>query len=266
MKKGIVFLLIAMMFASCGEYNKILKSSDYEMKYDFAKRYYSEKKYSKAATLLEDVVPMFKGTEKAEEALYLLAQCYFESKDYQTAGQYFSTYYNNYPRGEYAELARYYSGYGYYLDSPDPRLEQSGTYKCISELQLFIEYFPRSEKVDEAQNMIFEMQDKLTEKELLSAKLYYDLGNYLANNYESAVLTARNAINEYPYSKFKEELSMLILKSRYEEAQKSVSEKQEERFRDVVDEYYSYLNEYPEGKYIKEAQRIFESSSKKIKD
>ena len=129
-----------------------------------------------------------------------------------------------------------------------------------------MEYFPRSEKVDDAQKYIFELQDKLTEKELLNAKLYYNLGNHFGNNYESAVITAQNAIRDYPYSKFKEELSMVILKSRYEEAILSVEEKQEDRFRDVVDEYYSFINEFPEGKYVKDAKRIFESASKKLND
>lgn len=266
MKKVLFFLLAGFLLASCGEYNKVLKTSDYEVKYEYAKKYYAEKKYSKAYTLLEDVVPMFKGTDKAEEALYLLAQSYYGAKDYTTAGQYFTTYYNNYPKGEYTELARFYAGYGYYLDSPDPRLDQTGTYKAINEFQLFMEYFPKSEKVDEAQKLIFELQDKLTEKELLSAKLYYNLGNYLANNYESAVITAQNAIRDYPYSKFKEELTMIVLKSRYEEAQFSVEEKQEERFRDVIDEYYSFINEFPDGKYAKEAKKIFESASKRIND
>ncbi|MEG1615682.1 MAG: outer membrane protein assembly factor BamD [Bacteroidales bacterium] len=266
MKKILLFLTIALTFASCGEYNKVLKSSDYELKYDYAKKSFENKKYTKAYTLLEDLVPIYKGTERAEEALYLLAQSYFGAKDYVTAGQYFTTYYTNYPKGEYTELARYYAGLGYYLDSPDPRLDQSGTYKAINEFQLFLEYYPKSEKVADVQRMIFELQDKLTEKELMNAKLYYDLGTYRANNYESAVITATNAIRDYPYTKFKEELFMIVLKSRYEEAQHSVDEKKEERYRDVIDEYYSFINEFPDGKYAKDAKKIFESASKKIND
>ncbi|MDO5569967.1 MAG: outer membrane protein assembly factor BamD [Bacteroidales bacterium] len=266
MKKGLFFILLLITFASCGDYNKILKSSDYELKYEYAKKYYAEKKYSKAATLLEEVVPFFKGQEYAEESLYLLAQSYYGSKDYVTSGAYFTTYYNNYPKGEYAELARYYAGYGYYLDSPDPRLDQSGTYKAINEFQLFLEYFPKSEKAENVQNLIFELQDKLAQKELLSATLYYNLGNYQGNNYESAVITAQNALRDYPYSKYKEDLAIIVLKSRYEEALNSVEEKQEERFRDVIDEYYGFANEFPESKYQKVARNILESSSKKIND
>jgi outer membrane protein assembly factor BamD len=140
------------------------------------------------------------------------------------------------------------------------------TVKAINELQLFLEYYPKSEKAADAQKYIFELQDKLTEKEYLSAKLYYDLGNYLANNYESCVITAQNAIRDYPYSKYKEDLNMLILKARYEEAVYSVEEKQADRFRDVIDEYYSFVNEYPESKYAKEAKKIFDDASKKVND
>jgi outer membrane protein assembly factor BamD len=266
MKKLLSILVAGFLLASCGEYNKVLKTSDYELKYEYAKKYYAEKKYSRASTLLEDVVPMFKGTDKAEESLYLLAQSYYGAKDYATSGMNFTTYYTNYPKGEYAELARYYCGYGYYLDSPDPRLDQSMTVKAINELQLFLEYYPKSEKAADAQKYIFELQDKLTEKEYLSAKLYFDLGNYLANNYESCVITAQNAIRDYPYSKYKEDLNMLILKARYEEAVYSVEEKQGDRFRDVIDEYYAFVNEYPESKYAKEAKKIFDDASKKVND
>ena len=120
--------MITVLLSACGEYNKILKSTDYEVKYTYAKKYFNEKKYSRSATLLEELVTIFKGTAYAEESLYLLAQSYYGMKDYQTASQYFNVYYSTYPKGEYAELARFYSGYGLYQDSPDPRLDQAQTY------------------------------------------------------------------------------------------------------------------------------------------
>jgi outer membrane protein assembly factor BamD len=163
-------------------------------------------------------------------------------------------------------LARFYAGYGYYLDSPDTQLDQSGTYKAIEELQNFLDYFPKSDKAMIAQNCIFELQDKLVLKELQSAQLYYNLGNYMGNNYESAVIVAKNAIKDYPYSKYKEPLEMLILKARYQEANQSVDYKKAERFRDVVDEYYSFINDYPESEYRKEADNIYEIAKKYIKE
>ena len=77
--KKVVFLLmmITVLLSSCGEYNKILKSTDYELKYSYAKKYFNAKQYSKSATLLDELVPIFKGTANAEESLYLLAQSYY---------------------------------------------------------------------------------------------------------------------------------------------------------------------------------------------
>ncbi|MGN0228842.1 MAG: outer membrane protein assembly factor BamD [Muribaculaceae bacterium] len=269
MKKNlnvIVALLSAAILSSCGEYNKVLKSTDYNYKYEYAKKAFEQGKYTQAYTILEDIVTVFKGTDKAEESLFLLGMSYYENKDYLSSGSYFRTYYQHYPKGKYTELARFYCGYGYYLDSPETQLDQSGTVKAIEELQNFLEFFPKSDKVSIAQNAIFELQDKLVKKELENATLYYNLGNFMGNNYESAVIVAKNALKDYPYSKYKEQLELLILKSRFQEANQSTDEKKEDRFRVVIDEYYSFINDFPESDNRHEADNIFKIASKHVKD
>ena len=225
--KKIVFvgILMAVVLASCGEYNKILKSTDYELKYSYAKKYFNEKQYAKSATLLDELVTIFKGTAYAEESLYLLAQSYYGQKDYQTASQYFETYYTTYPKGEFTELARYYSGYGLYLDSPDPRLDQSQTYKAIEQMQLYLEFYPQSERAAEAQEILFQLQEKLAYKELMATRLYFNLGTYMGNNYQSSVITAQNALKDYPYSKYREEFMFLMVRAEEEVALVSVEER-----------------------------------------
>ena len=257
-------VLLGAGLSSCGEYSKVLKSRDVGYKFDFARRAYDNKKYTQAATVLEDIITPLRGGPNGEEALFLLAMSYYENKDYLNSGVYFKTYYSRYPKGKYAELSRFYSGYGYYLDSPDPQLDQSQTIKAIEELQGFLDYFPRSERVTIAQNAIFEMQDKLTLKELQNAQLYYNMGNYLGNNYESAIITAQNALKTYPYSKYREDFELLILKAKYQEARQSIAEKQESRYRDVIDEYYSYINNYPDTKNRKEADNIYKMARRHV--
>ncbi len=270
MRKYITLFLTALLMmpvlSSCGEYTRAQKSTDYDYKLDFAKRAFEQKRYVQAATILQDIVTVFKGTEKAEESLYLLALSNYENKDYDNAGAYFKTYYTRYPRGKYAELARFFAGYGYYLDSPEPQLDQSGTVKAIEELQSFLEHFPHSDRVSIAQSAIFELQDKLTLKQLQNAQLYYNLGTYMGNNYESAIIVAQNAVKDYPYSRYKEDLEMLILKARYQEAAQSVEERKADRFRDVIDEYYSFINNYPDSPNRKEADNIFKIASSHVKD
>ncbi len=268
--KLIYFSFLVFLLASCGEYNKVLKNPDLSVKYEYAKKYFNEGKFSRSATLLEEVVPLFKGSSFAEESLYLLAQSYYGMKDYQTASEYFKSYYSNFPKGEYAELARYYSAYGLYLDSPDPRLDQTDTYKAIQQFQTFMENYPQSERKDEAQRILFELQEKLALKELMAVRLYYNLGDYVVysfpgGNYASCVITARNAILAYPYSKHREEFMYYVFKSKYEMAVRSVEEKQDLRYRDVVDEYFSYINEFPEGKHAKEIKKMYERVAKELK-
>lgn len=255
---------MSLFMTSCGEYQRMLKSTDPNAKFEYAKRAFDEKRYVQAYTLLEQIVTTLKGTDKAEESLYLLGLSHYENKEYADASSYFQTYYTRYPKGKFTEMARYYSGYGFYLDSPEPQLDQTGTVKAIEELQAFLDYFPRSDKVTIAQNAIFELQDKLTLKELQNAQLYYNMGVFRGNNYESAIIVAQNAIKEYPYSKYKEELEMLILKARYQEAQMSVEERKADRFRDVVDEYFSFINNYPDSPNRKEADNIYRIASRHV--
>lgn len=267
MKKNIfivALLAAALGLTSCGEYNKLLKSTDYEYKYEAAKSYFAKGQYNRAATLLNELIAILKGTDKAEESLYMLGMCYYNEQDYQTAAQTFIQYYQVYPRGTYTELSRFHAGKALFLDTPEPRLDQSSTYKAIDELQMFMEYYPQSAKHQEAQQMIFELQDKLVMKEYLSAKLYYNLGNYMGNNYQSCVITAQNALKDYPYTNLREDLSILILRAKYELAVYSVEERKQERYREAVDEYYAFKNEFHESKYLKEAERIFSKSQAEL--
>lgn len=247
--------------ASCTEYTRVMKSRDVDYKFDYAKRAYEQKKYVQASTILGEIYTPLRGTANGEEALFLLAMSYYENQDYENSNLYFKTYCQRYPKGKFAELSQFYSGYGFYKDSPDPQLDQTYTIKSIQELQNFLERYPKSEKVPEAQNAIFEMQDKLTLKELQNAQLYYNLGNFMGNNYESAVIVSQNALKDYPFSKYREDFEFLILKSKYQMAKNSVAEKMADRYSEVVDEYYSFINNYPESKHLKEAQTIFKIAS-----
>ena len=279
MKKYIVLALIAgAFFSSCGEYNKILKYADYEYKYEAAKSYFGKGQYVKAASLLEEVVTFLKGTSNGEESLYLLGMTYYNQEDYITASHYFSNYYTTYPKGQYTELARYHSGKALFLDTPEPRLDQSSTYKAIQELQMFMEYFPDSKRKTEAQLMIFGLQDKLVMKDYLTAKLYYDLGTYTGNasytadmringnNFQACITTAQNALKDYPYTSMREEISILLLRAKHKLGSESVLDKKEERMRETIDEYFAFKNEFPESKYMKEVEEIYKDASKYVKE
>ena len=129
-----------------------------------------------------------------------------------------------------------------------------------------MEFYPQSERAAEAQEILFQLQEKLAYKELMATRLYFNLGTYMGNNYQSSVITAQNALKDYPYSKKQKEFKILIIRAKNELALVSVEEKLQGRYRDVVDEYYTYVNEYPEGQFLKQVTKYFEYANKRITD
>ena len=256
MKKTVLITAcVALLMTSCAnQFNQVYKSDNYNFKYEYAKECYATGKYSRAVTLLQELVTLKKGSTEAEECLYMLAMAEYGLRDYETASEYFKKYYQTYPKGIYAENAKYYVGESLYKNAPEPRLDQSLTVSAIAAFQEYIDLFPDGKERSQAQQRLFELQDKLVQKELYSAQLYYDLGQYFGNctyggnNYEACIITAQNALKDYPYSKLREKFSLLVMKSKFELAQQSVEEKKLERFQDAEDECYGFLNEYPDSK------------------
>ena len=262
--KKIIYISLLIIFASCSNYQRLLKSTDYEMKYAKAVEYYEKGDFMRAATIFNELQGIYRGTDKAESIVYTYAKCLYGLKDYTVAGYYFREIIKTYPTSDWAEDCQYMSALCYYMDSPKARLDQTDTYHAINEFQLFINVYPESDKIGDAQTRISELSDKLVFKSYLNAKLYFDLGTYMGNNYKSAVIAAQNSLKDFPDTKYREELSFLILEAKYIQAINSIEDKQEKRMRDAIDEYHSFVNEFPEGPYTKKATKIFTDASKTL--
>ena len=251
-----VMSLLVVCLPGCGEYQKLLKSKDPDLKYQAALQYFNDGQYVRAQTLLDDVAVYYKGTPRSEDIICYLARCYMGNKDYATAAEYYEAYTRNYPKGKYIVEARYQIGHCYYVDAPDARLDQGTTRKAIKWLTEFVEFFPESPYAADAYQQIDEMYNKLAQKEYYSAKLYYDLGTYLGNNYQSAEIVAKNAIKDYPGNKYTEELSWIILQAKYQQMVNSFEDKKADRARSAEDEYYNFITDYPSSKHRQAADRI----------
>ncbi len=265
--------LLLLLTGCAGEFNKVYKSTDMDYRYEYAKQAFAEGKYSRAVGLLEGLITAKKGHEDAEESLYMLAMSEYMSGDYESASATFKKYHQSYPKGIYAEHASFYVGQSLYEGAPEPRLDQTPTIGAINAYQQFIDFYPDSPLRRRAQERLLELQDKLVQKELLSAQLYYNLGGYFGNinsnsesNYISSIITAQNALKSYPYSKWREDFSLIIMKSKFELAENSSEDKRLERYRDAEDEAYGFINEYPESKNRDTAQRFINKCKKVIGD
>lgn len=268
-----IIIVSAMLLTGCAnEFNQVYKTSDYSYKYEYAKECFMKGKYTRAVTLLQDLVTLQKGTDNAQESLYMLAMAQYLGKDYESAAATFKKYYSSYPKGVYAEMAQYYIGQSLYMSTPEPRLDQSQTVAAISAFQDYLDLFPDAKYKETAQNRLFALQDKLVQKEFYSAQLYYDLGQYFGNctnggnNYEACIITAQNALKDYPYTSMREKFALLIMKSKYELAQQSIEEKKFERFQDAEDECYGFINEYPDSKSKPLAEKFISKCKEVTKD
>lgn len=264
----IILSITALFLSSCGNYTKLQKSTNFDDKYEAAKQYYFEGQYNRANLFLQDVIAMMKGTEKGEESLFLLGLSSYKARSYDAATTYFKKYYETYPKGSYALKAHYYCGMALYNNIPEVKLDQTATYEALNEFQEFMELYPEDELCAQAQEKIFALQDRLVEKEYLSAKLYYDLGSYFSNcmnggsNYQACIITAENAIKDYPYTDRREDFAILILRAKFELAAQSIESKKEERYHNAIDEYYGFTNEYPESKYAEEANSLYRKAKR----
>lgn len=254
---GACLLLLTLLFSSCGNYNKVLKSTDYEFKLKKAIEYYGEGQFVKSGTLLQELLSIYRGTSKADKVYYYYAKSMIGQKDYLMAAHYFSTLVKEFPTSQYVEEAQYMIGYCDYLLSPNYRLDQSVTHEAIDALQLYINLYPYSNRVEEANRLIDELNAKLEEKSYQSAILYYKFGDYKA-----AVVALGDCLKEYPDTKYREDLMFKLLESRYILAMHSVESKKEQRLSAALDEYFSFADEFPKSEHMKDAKKYYDTLSK----
>lgn len=276
MKKNIATYslgMLCLLLSSCAqEFNQVYKSQDYNYKYEYAKECFARGKYSRATTLLQDLIIQMKGHNAEQESLYMLGMSEYCDMDYATASEAFKKYVKSYPRGIYAEQATYYIGQSLYMSTPEPRLDQSQTVNAISAFQDYLDIYPDGALREDAQQKLVALQEKLVTKELYSAQLYYNLGTYFGNctsggnNYEACIVTSQNALKDYPYSNKREDFASLIMRSKYELAQQSIESKRIERFQDAEDECYGFINQYPDSKDRKTAEAYIEKCKKALGD
>lgn len=255
-KKWFFLLIFSLFLFSCSDFNKVVKSTDYEYKYKKAIEYYEADDYTHANTLFQDLVYVYRGTSKGDDLFDYYANSLFKQADYVLAGHYFKNIIDQYPRSEFTENAQFMVGFCYYNDSPTSKLDQDLSKRAIDALQLFINIYPYSDRVDEANILIDELNEKIVLKSFQNAKLYYDMSYYKA-----AVISLQNSIADYPDSKYREEIKYLLFKAKYDLAFKSIDEKKRERLYDARDEYFNFVDEFSESKYTREVKRDFKQIS-----
>ena len=255
-----IVLIILVLLTSCGSFEKLLKSSDFELKKTKAIEYYNDGQYVKTTELLAQILPRYRATEEGEDLNWMNAQAFYGMKDYFMAGTNFKSFNEQFPFGKHAEEGNFMAPVCDYKIAPRSELDQDNTKNGIEGFNLFITKFPNSTKVDEAKRMEKELEEKLVEKSYLSARLYYDM-----KEYKASVVALNNSLKAYTNSKFREEMLFLKLNSLYLYADKSQAIKQKERFQATLDDYYSFMEEFPKSKFSRDVNSIYQKTNKFLK-
>jgi outer membrane protein assembly factor BamD len=254
------FTVLIIALAGCkSKYEKLRASNDNAKKYAEAVKFYNKKEYSKALGLFEGLVTRYRGQEQAEDLYYYYAYTNYKLKDYTSARYHFKTFADTYPSSPRAEECRFMWGYCFYLDSPIYSLDQENTTKAIESLQLFINLYPKSDRVAEAGKLIQNLRDKLEQKAYANAKLYLTIGDY-----QAATIAFANTLRDYPDTKYAEELEYLTVKAQYLYAEHSREDFQENRFNLVVSEANQFAEKYAASKYLKEVDQYKKDSRQGI--
>jgi outer membrane protein assembly factor BamD len=237
-----------------------MKSKDVEYKYRKGEQYFASKKYSKAQLIFEDLFPLMRNDARFEDLYYKYAYCAYHMEDYLNSENLFKGFLDVFPKSSRAAEVDFMRAYSYYQQSPFVELDQSATERTIGLLQAHINNYPESARQQEAVGIIDRCNEKLELKERLSAELYFKISSFRA-----AAIAYTQLLNHYPQSPSADEYKLMIIRSYYEYAFKSVSSKQVERYEKVMEEYYDFIDRFPESKLTKDALKYFELSQNNLK-
>jgi len=257
--KLLVLLVAGLVITSCSEYQKALKNEDVKAKYEMAEKLFEEKKYKKAIRLFEQIAPNYAGKPQGERIYYFLANSYFHVEDYYLAAYQFERFAKSYPKSEKVEEALYKNALSQYKISPKYSIDQTETVTALEKLQAFINKYPESEFLEEANKMSVELRTKLEKKVFEIAKQYSTI-----RDYKPAVKALDLFLAEYPGSPYRENALYEKYLATYYLAMNSILAKQEERLNEAIVAYNSFKKFYPESEFLKEADRMLENINKEL--
>ncbi len=252
-------LLIVLVSAGCSEYNKVLKSSDIQYKYDKGVEYFEDEKYYNALPIFEELIGLTRGTQMAEKVYYYHAQTNYYVGDYYLANYRLTNFTKSFSYSPLAEECLFLAAMCSYKLSPVFSLDQTDTKVAINEMQLFLDRYPETTLRDSCNKMIMQLNAKLERKSYEMAQLYEK-----TQYYKSAVIALEDAIVDYPTSPYREDMFFLMVKASFKYAERSIDEVKVERYNDCIEHYYKFVASYPQSDYLKTAESYFEESRKEI--
>lgn len=259
MKRFIVLFTVLILFSSCNEYQKAMKSEDVAFKFDIATKLYDKGDLGRAILLIEQIAPAFKGKPQAEKLFYMYSQSLYKTEQYGLAAFQFESFSSSYPKSEKAEEAFYLAAKCYANISPKYSLDQADTNMALTKMQEYIDRYPESQNLNEANEIISNLRNKLERKAFENAKQFNTISDYKAS-----IIALDNFISDFPGTPFKEEALYIKLDSSYLLAMNSVQNKMEERLNNAKVAYDKLIKFKSDTKYKNKADKMLASIEKEL--
>lgn len=247
-------IICLLVFSSC-KFQRIRKG-DAKEQYDAAVRYYEKRDYYRAGLLLEQVLPLIRGSKEFEVASFYYAYCHFHQNQLTLAADYFRKFYENFRSSKYAEEARYMHVKSLYKDAAPYNLDQANTIDAINATQSYLNAYANSNYMEECGKILQELREKLEKKAFENSRLYHKIGYF-----QAAVTAFNNFRREFPDSKYAEDALYLSVESQYKFAKQSIEKKQPERYKSLVKISEDFMERYPESKYKRAVKNYLEKGT-----
>ncbi len=251
---AVLFLLIV---AACSPQQKMLKTADPKTKFELAKTYYTQGKYYRALPLFDELFNIMKGTADIEQLLYYYAYCYYHTGEYLVAAYHFKSYATQYPNAPHAEECLFMHAMCYYTVSPGIKLDQTYTQSAMDAIRLFVNNYPQSRYLPQANEMLDRLHAKLEQKAFYNAYLYFHM-----EKYKAAITAFENFLRDFPDAQRGEEVQFLMLKSNYLYALNSAPRRQLERFERTLQLCSAFQKKFGQSPFLNEAKLLCENSQK----
>lgn len=252
-------LCVLIMATSCGEYQRVLKSTDIKQKYDYAEKLYNEQDYKRASRIFEQIVPQYLGKPQGERVLFMFANALYKQKEYTLAAYQFGRFVSRYPQSQKTEEALFLRGRALFGLIPIYSVDQTQTEEALEVLQSFVDRYPYSQYSSEVNQMVLDIVNQLQKKQFEIAKQYYTI-----QDYQAALKAMDNFLSETPGTIYKEDALWVKLQASYKLAENSVEAKKQSRFQAAKEAYDSLLKYFPETKYKKKADVILSDIEKQL--
>ncbi|AQS92804.1 outer membrane protein assembly factor BamD [Polaribacter sp. BM10] len=255
-KKIAYLFILSLLLFSCGEYQKVLNKGTSEEQYKMAVKMYESQKYSKALRLFEKVTPTYRGKPQMERIQFMVAQSNFNVKNYAQAAYYYDRFTKSYPKSSKKEEAAFLSAYSYKLASPRFSIDPTDTNKALESFQSFINTYPDSDKIAEANKYYSELRTKLERKYFEIAKTYYRTADYDLRNYKASIQAFDNLLEDFLGTKFKEEALYYRLKAAHDFVLKSTDRRKPERIEAAMKAYQRLKKSFPESQFMEDSDKM----------